>query len=317
MARRRAFERGWCQQIQVSVPVVSLGNLTVGGTGKTPLTDWFIRMLLERGRRPGVVSRSYRAELKGPEKVDPNRPAAAGRYGDEAVWIASRHPSVPVYAGPSKSHSAQLLVAKEKVDCLLVDDGFQHFRLRRTVDFVVVDATESLENYQPMPRGRAREPWAALQRANAIILSKSNQATSDQLQSLRQRLPAGIPQIVFGTWGGDLREARAGKQLGPISSLFLVSGLARPQSFRNLMEEKFPGKDLKELRFADHHPYDEGDVRKIRQAAAGALVVTTEKDAVKLAPLWPANEALAILPLEVRPMEGVEKINVLLDQALR
>ncbi|MBX3039326.1 MAG: tetraacyldisaccharide 4'-kinase [Bdellovibrionaceae bacterium] len=301
------YDRGSRSVTKVAVPVISVGNLTVGGTGKTPVTSFCLSLLASKGHRPGLVVRSYRTSRREPGRVDLSVSSPESDFGDEAVWYAKTHPSIPVWSGPRKVETAQEMLKHEQVDVLLVDDGFQHRALHRDLDLVLLDSTDSEEAYRPLPLGRARESWAGLGRAQGILWTKCNLGQAPNLV-----LPVGKPVFHFESF----LEAKslAGKAL-------LVSAIARPESFEALVRASSPGLAFDTMIFRDHHPYQAGDVRQIlsRAESFGAdIVLTTEKDEVKLRPLWKdSSQPLLALPLEVRLRESVESFYEFLRQSLR
>lgn len=293
--------------------VISVGNLTVGGTGKTPVVDFCLQRLLFQGRRPGIVCRSYRARRTEPGRVSGSSPELDG---DEASWYARRHPGVPVWSGPVKRQTARDLADNEDVDVILVDDGFQHRGLKRDLDLLLLDACDPFSAYQPLPAGRAREPFEAFKRAGAILLTKTNLAEPEHLQVLKTRLREAphIPVFEF--------ESRLDEIEIPEGPILAVSGIARPESFLELLRRRFPGRTIQALPFGDHHAYTDEDVRKILAvarsmggeggSAKSAVVVTTEKDDVKLRALWPADQTLHSLPLRITLKGSIEAFDELI-----
>ena len=174
----------------LTVPVVSVGNLTAGGTGKTPVIEALARGLTARGRHPAIVSRGYGGSEVGPARVPAaeDSAASAAHFGDEPTWLARKLASTPVIVGRDRVAAGRWATANCNVDCILADDAFQHRRLRRRYDVVVIDATEPLWHYFPLPMGRAREPLAAIGRARAIVLNKVNLIDAEALAVLRKSL---------------------------------------------------------------------------------------------------------------------------------
>ncbi|MNK26212.1 Tetraacyldisaccharide 4'-kinase [compost metagenome] len=299
------YDKGVIAAYKAPVPVVSIGNLTVGGTGKTPITDYLLKNLVKDGKRVAVVSRSYRADVGAPSLVEVELPNAARYYGDEPVLLAQHNPDVDIYVGPSKWQTAAYAASEGSFDVMIVDDGFQHRKLHRDFNIVILDATEKLENYEVVPEGRGRESWASLQRADVIVISKTNLASEEELKLLEQRLPEGKDVLYFGYQIKEIRDSRTEVQLKREQlqgkTLFLVSAIARPDVFEKMMRE-MAGISKSSLHFRDHHQYTDQDVKKILTAfkESGAdFLVTTAKDAVKLRPLMPKEETLWVTDLEV------------------
>lgn len=301
------YDRGLRKPMKCGKPVISVGNITMGGTGKTPIVDLCVRLLLEHGHRPGIVARSYRARARGPARVNPEQP---GHFGDEACWYARRYPQIPVYSGPVKAETAWELAQHEDVDVVLVDDGFQHRALARDVDLVLLDATDPMEAYEPIPAGRAREGFEGVRRASAVILTKVNLSSPEHVQALRRRIGEG-PRIF------EFSSVLKAQDVGP-GPFLAVSGIARPESFEALLRERYPSEKIESLAFRDHHPYKAEDVARIVAAArtmGATKVLVTEKDEVKLRPLWSTDLPFVALSLEVSPRESVESFYGFLDGA--
>src|SRR5262245_48447207 len=194
--RAAGYERGWFARVGVPVPVVSVGNLTAGGTGKTPFAAFLAQRLAARGRRIGILSRGYGAPRD-----------SAQRENDEARWFRAHLPEGELAQDPDRVRGAEALIERG-VDVILLDDGFQHRRLARDLDLVLIDATRPWGLPPPsgggapvqacLPRGLMREPPRALARADALVLTRADQAAADALEALRpepQRLGPGRPLV--------------------------------------------------------------------------------------------------------------------------
>lgn len=310
-AKNALYDRKLIRPDVVGKPVISIGNLTVGGTGKTPVVDFCLQRLVAMGRKPGIVCRSYRATRADAGRVSGRDPAMDG---DEASWYARRYPSLPVWSGPVKRQTARDLVDNESVDVVLVDDGFQHRGLKRDLDLLLIDACEPFSAYQPLPAGRAREAFGNFARADAVVLTKTNLAAPEHVDVLRTRLQREPALPIF-----EFESRLDGLDDLPGDPLLAVSGIARPESFLQLLRERFPQRSIQTLPFDDHHPYTESDVRKILAVAdaAGAVVVTTEKDEVKLRALWPENRPLFPLPLRLTLKGPVEAFDEIIRRVFR
>ncbi|KYG64960.1 tetraacyldisaccharide 4'-kinase [Bdellovibrio bacteriovorus] len=316
------YRRKFFTVYHAPLKVISIGNLTVGGTGKTPVTDFCIKDLEKSGKKVAVISRSYRADAGSACWVDVSHPFAARYYGDEPVLLASANPQVPVYVGPSKWRTAEFAVSHGKFDVLLVDDGFQHLRLHRDLDIVILDATEDKENYAVLPEGRARESWGALERADVIVLSKCNLAKDEDLKEIESRLPSGKEVIHLGYQVNKFRNAGT-KDVNLRSEfeskkLFLVSAIARPDVFEKMMRE-IGDVSKKSMHFRDHHQYTLADARKIEEEFKKShcdYLVTTEKDAVKLKTLMNDSSLMWSASLEVVELGKKGRLHEVISQAL-
>jgi len=271
--RRWAYHRGVLRSASAGVPVISVGNLTMGGTGKTPMVAWVVQRLKEAGRTPAILIRGYKA--------------VAGR-SDEAELLKSLT-GVEVVVNPDRIAGAATAVAGG-ADVLVMDDGFQHMRLRRDLNIVLIDATRPFGGGSCLPCGRLREGFSALRDADSIVLTRSDRVEEVAMQSLRSRLGKLAPKASLHTarhrptrWIDETGaehspDALAGRKV------LAFCGIGNPGAFRATVEEL--GADCAGFRdLGDHVAYDAGRLAAICQSAddVGAdLLVTTEKDYVKL-----------------------------------
>jgi tetraacyldisaccharide 4'-kinase len=265
-----ATRRAMTQAGRAGVPTICVGNLTAGGAGKTPVVLSLAAMLRARGRRPHILSRGYGGSRKGPLQVDPTRHSAS-EVGDEPLLLAA---AAPCWIGADRIASARGAI-DAGADLLLLDDGFQNPALRYDVALVVIDGGYGIGNGRVMPAGPLREPAApALKRASAVVLIGAKATTLDlgDLPVLAARL-APIE-------ASELRGAR----------VFAFAGIGRPEKFFATLREL--GAELVWTRaFPDHHPYSEGELAALESAsrAKNAILVTTEKDWVRLPMPWRAK----------------------------
>lgn len=317
--RNALYDRGWQKVVRLNKPVISIGNLTVGGTGKTPLTDIVIRRMQQKGKKVAVISRAYRAQAKDPVRVQPQQPQAAFIYGDEPVLLAQRNPTVSVYVGARKWEVALYAQSQGEYDVFIVDDGYQHRRLYRDLNIVILDATEKPENYAVLPEGRAREIWQGLQRSELIFLSKCNLADEGDLIWLEKNIPEGIRCLRVGYSISAIENAKgeriARAQLQQ-AEVFLVSAIARPDVFEAMVRD-FARVSKASLAYRDHHQYSEEDLKFILESfkrSGAQYLVTTQKDAVKLLPLLKGSVPLWVAPLEVDMMNAERGLDEALEQ---
>ena len=311
--RGALYDRGWLPVERLDVPVVCVGNLTAGGTGKTPMVAHVVRALQARGHRPGLLSRGYGG------RADDRRKGGAN---DEGALLAALLPGVPHVFEADRASGGRRLVERG-VDAIVMDDGFQHRRLVRDLDLVLVDATRPWGLPAPedggapvralLPRGLLRESPRALTRAGALVLTRTDQveaAALDALDAELERLAPGLPRLravhrprrLVSVSGGEraldaLRDAEVD----------LVSGIGNPEAFERTVEE-LGARVTEHRRFPDHHAFGAGDVAGL--GAGGRALVTTAKDAVKLARLAP--DALA-LEVELELVAGAPVLDALLD----
>lgn len=270
-ARGALYDRGVLTTHGLALPAVSVGNLTVGGTGKTPLSAWLVGQLANRGARPAVVLRDY--------------------GGDEALVHAALNPGTPVISGADRV-DAVVRARAHGANVAVLDDAFQHRRARRDADIVLVSADAWAHARRLLPAGPWREPLSALRRATLTVVTRKGapvDVADDVSTAVAKRAPS-IPVVIALLAPAALVDAHTGmtRSVSSLSGQTVVAaaGIAAPTAFRRQLEEL--GAHVRLYAFRDHHPYSVDDVRMLAVAAEGAdLVVCTLKDAVKLSPLWP------------------------------
>jgi tetraacyldisaccharide 4'-kinase len=304
--RRRAYASGLLETVRLPVPVYCVGNLTTGGSGKTPGVIWLAERLKSLGRRPGVVSRGYGASGGGAVRVVSDGRGAvldASEAGDEPSLIARRLPGVPVVTGADRAAAARAAWEELGCDALVLDDGFQHHRLHRDVDLVCVDALADYGLFSRggplLPAGRLREPVSGLARAGVLFLTKSNLAGPESVGLWRDLLAEIAPGVPVAPVRYELSfdPAIPGGLAG--RRVLAVSGLARPESFERLLASA--GADVTPCRFPDHHPFTAADRADVRARAEreGREVIVTEKDRQRLPEDFPCRAArLSWIPEE-------------------
>jgi tetraacyldisaccharide 4'-kinase len=262
-ARREAYRRGWARSTELAVPVIVVGNLTVGGTGKTPFVIWLARELSQRGFRVGIVTRGYGGQASDwPRSVggddDPTE------VGDEAVLLA-RRTGCPVAAGPDRVAAAQHLLRGSDVDILLADDGMQHYRLNRRLELMVVDGERGLGNGLCLPAGPLREPAARLREVDAIIVNGGVWGHAGVFRA------NAVIREVYRLGDRAVRSIESFRG----SPVHAVAGIGNPQRFFDLLEAA-------ELEVIEHPLDDHAAIEPddLQFEEAGAILVT-EKDAVK------------------------------------
>ena len=186
--RNYLYNEGYFKTKEVSCPVVSFGNLTAGGTGKTPLVSHFIQWAQNQEFKVGVVTRGYGGRLSYLCQQVKRHSQGAWLYGDEPYMLYLKHEDVPIWICTDRVRAAQALWNNHKVDLILADDAFQHRRLKRDMDILILNAMETQDNYQPLPLGRAREDFSEIHRAQAIILNKVNLASEENLIFIKEQL---------------------------------------------------------------------------------------------------------------------------------
>jgi len=294
--RKILFRYGMLMSRSLPCKVVSVGNITLGGTGKTPLVVSLAGFLLGKGMRPAVVSRGYGRKDESQMLIVSDERAVltdTATGGDEPVLIGSRLPGVPVVVGCNRNAAAQSAIQRFNSGVVILDDGFQHFRLKRNLDIALVDATDPFGNGKIFPAGILREPIGGLRRAHAIIITRINAVAS--VEALKSRIARITSARIFTSFQRplDLVDDLTG-ELKPLSVLrgtkvLAFSGIARPESFTSLL--KALGAVISGERiYPDHYEFTKADLSEIFKKAADDrvnMIVTTEKDAVRLRTLKP------------------------------
>ena len=274
-ARNFAYDLKWVKQVKLSVPVVSVGNLSFGGVGKTPC----IAMLAEDFSpfmKVAIVSRSYGAPLTQPTRVNLHEPKAPAKFGDEPCLLQHILPQCEVWAGPNKAETAT--AAAVRAGLILVDDGFSHRRLFRNFDLVLVDATQAFDTY-------LREPKSNLRRADAVMITKGNLVAKGRTEQIAVEIEKIAPALRGSIFHSGVETVLSFPKTEPV---FLFCGIGNPQSLVLDLEKNgysVAGKMI----FPDHHGYTGDDQKRIfakysdlKNEMRGLKLVTTEKDFVKL-----------------------------------
>ncbi|OWK43101.1 tetraacyldisaccharide 4'-kinase [Fimbriiglobus ruber] len=298
--RNRAFDRGWKPATRVPVPVVGVGNLTLGGTGKTPCVEYVAAFYRELGVAAAVLSRGYGAQ--------------AG-MNDEAMVLEENLPDVPHLQGPDRAALARTAVEELESEVLVLDDGFQHRRLARDLDIVLVDATRPLASDYLFPRGLLREPVGELRRAGVIVLTRADQAGADSVARQRDWLGRRFPDTPVATAvHAPVELVGADGVVEPVESLRgkavgAFCGIGNPEAFHRTLTDL--GASVAAFRtFPDHHAYTREDVEDLRAWAGrlppDATIATTQKDFVKLRVSELGGHVVRAVRVGMRFLDGEE-----------
>jgi tetraacyldisaccharide 4'-kinase len=309
--RNRRFDLGAAEVHRVAVPIITVGNLTLGGTGKTPMVKWLTQRFQNAGLRVAIVSRGYGA--------------ADGKHNDEALELAQSLPHVPHIQNRDRVAAAQLAIHDFKSQLILLDDGYQHRRLARDLDIVLLDALEPFGFEHVFPRGTLREPLAGLARAHIVCLSRADAISQTERDAIRQRVAQIAPQA---SWceaahaASRLTNSRGESQ--PLNVLAnrraaAFCGIGNPAGFRHTLTA-IGCEPVAWREFPDHHTYtptDQSELTAMTKNSNADIIVCTQKDLVKLpqhelggVPLW----AVAI---EIKFLRGQEALEQILEQLLR
>jgi len=302
---------------RLSVPVISIGNLTLGGTGKTPMVRYVTRLLLDKGLRPAIVSRGYGGKATGTVNIVSDGTQILlppNMAGDEPFMLAEALPGVPVLTGPERVRVARHAIQEFGVNHIVMDDGFQHLAVSRDLDLVLFSARTLLGNGRVFPGGPLREPFSALGRAHAFVITGVESGNRSSVDDFQRRLQVAFPgkPVFAGEYlSAGIWHSRQGKACTLAEArglpVFAFAGIANPDSFRQtLRQEGFSLAGFKE--FKDHHAYTAQDVAALVSAAqtyGAQALITTEKDFVKLRPFFAEFPILA-LTIELRMDQGFD-----------
>lgn len=275
--RNRAFDSGWKKSNRVKVPVISVGNLTTGGTGKTPVVASIVQYLRNSGQRPGIISRGYRADPSG--------------FNDEKRVLDLLCPGVPHIQNPDRVTAAHRIISENQVTSIVLDDAFQHRRIARDLNIVLIDATNPFGYGYLLPRGLLREPICNLGRADMVLITRSNAVSTVELQRLQQEVrqlvrPGVTVCLVSFPVTGLVTNSGQHVELSAIAGepVMVMTAIGNPAAFVATCEG-LNARIVATRFFPDHHHYTATDLNEVRQQArqAGAArIVTTLKDLVKI-----------------------------------
>ncbi len=317
--RNGLYSAGLLRARKVPAAVISVGNLTVGGTGKTPLVAWLAKKLQSKGLRVAILTRGYRATNHKSEIENQ-------KYDDEPALLAAGCPGVNVVVNPDRIAGAKRAIDEHYAEVLLLDDGFQHRRLARDIDIVTIDATAPFGYGRLLPAGLLREPISGLRRADAVVITRSDQVSEESLAQIEGQAHRINPDAIIATsihapvnaiTSGDaeigLDELR-GKRV------YAFCGLGNPQAFFDTV--RHIGCVLVGCRsLDDHHAYTGDCLGEVRRQAATQnvdYIVTTQKDWTKIAGLIsPANDPpMVYLAVEMEFVTGSEQLTALIDRVV-
>jgi tetraacyldisaccharide 4'-kinase len=323
-AREWLYDRGVLRSQPLACRVVSIGNLTVGGTGKTPAVELAVQTLTEMGHRSAVVSRGYRRQSRGVQVV---ADAASIRLdpeeaGDEPFLLARRLPGVPVVVGANRFQAARLAVRRFGVTAIVLDDGFQHRTLQKDLEVVMTRARQPWGNGRLLPGGPLREPLAALARAHLIVVAGAgSEAELAEVRPAAAQHAPGVPVLAaryapVACWEADRMRARPLASLAG-ARLLAFAGIAAPDAFEATLAHLGVGS-LELVPFADHHWYAPEDLKRLDERALALHadgLVTTEKDWVRFRQ-WPLpRRPLFVISVRLELVTGRDEWRTAFAQA--
>ena len=276
------------------VPIISIGNLSFGGTGKTPLTIWLANYFSRQKKSPLVLMRGYRGKMEksgGMIKKGEFKNACPKDFGDEAVLISRKSPSSTVIVGKNRSQNLELYYDEVSPDIILLDDGHQHLKIKRDLNIVLFDATMDLKKYKVAPRGYLREGLNALRDGDVVIIGKCDQVPSSITADLENMIkPYLNSQVVIaktglvptGVFDYNFQSVMDIKDLGG-KNVILLSGIASPYSFFSLIES-LGANVVKRVTYPDHYYFKAKEIVKLEKEAQSkdSIILTTEKDFMRI-----------------------------------
>ena len=285
--RALGFRLGLLRSYRLSCPVISVGNITLGGTGKTPMVAWIAGELMRRGKRVAVLSRGYGGSARGALRIVSDGKsvlATPEEAGDEPCLLAAKLPGLMVVIGADRYRAGLRALAELKPDLVILDDGFQHLRLKRDLNILLLDAKKPFAGGWTLPAGLLREPVGAARRADLVVYTRCPEGAPgpdlfpDKPSCWTKHQFSGIVPLA----GGELAGFAAARE----SRVLAFSGIADPEAFFTGLEG-IGVRPVTTISFPDHTPYGEAEVAailRLKVASRSTLLLTTQKDAVKLVP---------------------------------
>ena len=304
------YNMGWARSHGVDAVVISVGNITAGGTGKTPLVIWLCDFIGQRNLPCAILTRGYKAE--------------PGKLTDEPAILAKSCPDARVIVDADRVRGANKAIRDHGAKVIVMDDGFQHRRLQRNIDIIAIDATCPFGYDRILPAGLLREPVKGLKRADAVIITRYDQVTAESIEQIEKKIRTIAPNIPIAKTAHVSRYAKAleGETISieqlKTKKIFAFCGIGNPQAFvkhLDAMELNIVGSKF----YNDHYVYTEQDISDIYEEARyveAEIVLSTQKDWVKTALLMKHHDDVnfAYLGLEVEFVSGVDKIESLIDR---
>ena len=316
--RNTLYKKGIVRSSRLPVKVISIGNITTGGTGKTPLVEFSVKYIIESGRKVAVLSRGYggdNSSQEGDEIVN-----------DECLTLIENLRDVPVLAGRDRVKSGEKAINDFGVDCVVLDDGFQHLRLKRDLDVVVIDALNPFGGENLIPRGSLREPLQNLERADLFIISHCDQGNEQTIRSIYTKLDqinhsAPVCESIHSPVHFDNIADGSILELEWLKGkrVYALSAIGNPGSFSNTL--KGLGVDLiKHKVFQDHHVYTEEEIEDVvsdAQSLGADAVVVTQKDIVKIRKMNIKDANILTLRIEIEITRGVDLYKAAIDRVFK
>ncbi|MCK4665468.1 tetraacyldisaccharide 4'-kinase [Candidatus Dependentiae bacterium] len=290
-------------KIELGIPIIGIGNITVGGTGKTPFTIWLGKFLTGRNLKPGIFTTGYKASSKKATGINHQ-----DKFGDETLEISNELKNIPVISGRNRAANINKFKGKN-LDLAILDDAYQQWGIKKCLDILLIDSTLPFGNYLTLPAGILREPLSSIKRADIIILTHVSEVSPEKINEisiiLRKRLTKDVPifhsshiiEKFHNNSGRTIELNEVGEQ-----NIITVTGIANPYSFNKILKD-LGCRILKSFIFPDHHPYSEENLEVINHYADSkevSFIITTQKDFVKINKLKGVPENLIYSRLNLK-----------------
>jgi tetraacyldisaccharide 4'-kinase len=322
--RNFLYSKGWLKAHRANAPVISVGNITAGGTGKTPLVIWLCNTINQKSKIKNqkcgcaILTRGYKATQ--------NLKLKTQNYGDELAILAQSCPEARVIVNPDRVAGAAEAVNKLDAKTLVMDDGFQHRRLGRDLDIVTIDATRPFGYGRILPAGLLREPLTSLKRADAVVITRCDQTTEAKLTQIEEKLQQVNPDMIIARsiHAAVCVKSTNDKEISleelKDKNIFAFCGIGNPEAFLNTIKALDPELVGSKV-YNDHHHYTDDCIADIYRQAAhlkADLILTTQKDWTKINRLPPAKKdiPLAYLAVEIKLLAGEDKLRGLIEDTL-
>ncbi|MFK7924513.1 MAG: tetraacyldisaccharide 4'-kinase [Bacteroidia bacterium] len=311
--RNRAYDRAAKTIYQAPIPIISVGNLSVGGTGKTPMAEYLLRQLLANGKQAAYLSRGYGRKTKGYRLVDPEHDTVR-TVGDEALQVALKFPTISVVVCEDRAVGIERLLAERSVELLVLDDAFQHRKVARNLDLVMIDAQRLPTQDAVLPQGRLREPIKGLKRADLLVVNRISNAA--EIEAIKSELAQFNKPISFcqpQMQGVQAFGKAAVQKLSQLQGqkVLVFSGIGNHAYFVEQIRQT-GAQIIAEKAFRDHYNYRDQDIELlVNLCPKDAILLTTEKDYCRLGGRV-SGQMWHYVPIQLHWWEGEERLNRLI-----
>lgn len=306
------YRSGLVKTKRLKAKVISVGNITLGGTGKTPLVICIAEYLKNRGENLAILTRGYKRENKKMIELE-DRKLPWKKVGDEPYMLSLKLPDVPVFIHKNRFEAGKKALSRHNIRTFILDDGFQHWQLQRDVDIVVIDCLNPFGGGRVFPAGYMREPLTALGRADVFVLNRVDQAANvDKIKRVLNRYNPGALKVETVYFLDAIRDFSDGRFVEPETlnrkKTAAFSGIANPFSFEKTLDRSGISI-MKHFRFSDHFPYREKDIFKLEEDSlnlGAEALLTTEKDAVRIPKITKLQIPIYVISIKLKITRGEE-----------